>query len=186
LFISLDGSFGGGTTNPGAGGSCITVIANQVYIGSNALLDVSGGSSGRSDGGGSGGGILLVGTHSINISGQLTAIGGKGSTRASYTGGGGAGGRIKIFTPQLTASNTATYNVDGNGNGETGTFYSSQVVPADLITQSLPFAQLSASLNTSSLISNHKLSSSASTTTPFAKSHLIVAVVFVVLLVSFY
>jgi hypothetical protein len=135
---NLDGGFGGN------GGGAISLQANTVEIlgaitanGNDGLIYL-----GDSSGGGAGGGILLMGRHVKIADGLLRAEGGNGGTACGYPsqcgvddgGGGGSGGRIKIFYQTLddvSAEDVST--AGGNGaylgtDGEPGSYYTEKMI----------------------------------------------------------
>jgi PKD repeat protein len=119
------GSGGGGSVSGGAGGAggaAITINADVVdiaatgiitAIGSNGIPAVFNGSGAP----GSGGGIKINGNE-ITFNGKLYVNGGNGESGA-YGSGGGAGGRIKIFS-DASYTNAGTMSVAGGSEGAVG------------------------------------------------------------------
>ena len=96
----------------GSGGGAIEIVAaNDVILGSNAVISCDGesGSNGymSAGGGGSGGGILLAAGGVAQVDGKLTVTGGAGGHKKANLpnkvlsfggdGGGGSGGRVALF-----------------------------------------------------------------------------------------
>ena len=122
--IRLEGSAAARPTAPaGAQAEAHSVTSADIIVdGTITMNGVDGaGGTGRNAGGGSGGGVLLIGD-SVEITGSLTARGGRGgsgSSTANDGGGGGGGGRIKVFYDAgLTLSGSLT--VTGGGGGTYG------------------------------------------------------------------
>lgn len=129
---------GGGGSDGGLGrwgGSAAHATTGDTHVGrpgspygSNYLLPLIGGSGGggsycgssfRGGGGGGGGGaILLAVTGNVNISGQITANGGQGSSNGTAAGGGGSGGAIRIVATQIFG--TGLLSASGGGGGASG------------------------------------------------------------------
>lgn len=99
----------------GAGGGAVELIAvNDIVIGFNGGIDVSGEAglgAYRGGGGGSGGAIVLAAGGVVNCHGSLVARGGAGGPgvgTGSRGGGGGGGGRVAAYGQALTWANSYT------------------------------------------------------------------------------
>ncbi|MEE8060684.1 MAG: DUF2341 domain-containing protein [Gemmatimonadales bacterium] len=137
MSASPGGGGGGGFATGGQNAADADDFGQGGLVNANAaLVALSGGSGGgggapdqdgpaghRGGGGGGGGGaILIYATGSINVTGTITAGGGKGGNgiNGSGGGGGGSGGAILLQSDDVTASGTVT-TAGGTGGTSTGT-----------------------------------------------------------------
>jgi len=115
------GSAGGGCFNqkfgsPG-GGAIRFNISNELRL--NGVIRANGfngvvGTSNRVCGAGSGGSIYVL-AYNISGAGNFTAVGGNGVVGASFTSGGGSGGRIAVYYNVSNLSNPENSNVSAGG-----------------------------------------------------------------------
>ncbi len=121
-FVSSGSSGGDGyahSLSGGAGGGVLRLIAPTITIAGQLSANgqdgapVVGGSSWGGGGGGSGGGILLA-ANALTMSGSISAAGGTGGLKGSYSysvsGGNGGSGRVKLL---YGASSSITGSVSG-------------------------------------------------------------------------
>jgi hypothetical protein len=113
----------------GSGGGAIKILAaNDIVIGSHAVISCAGeqGADGYSagGGGGSGGSILLVAGGSIQIDGRLSVAGGDGGRKKSAApmnrdgsfgghGGAGSGGRIALYGESVLRRKESVVELNG-------------------------------------------------------------------------
>ena len=126
------GSSGGSSSSRqgGAGGGEFAVYAESIRLSGKVLCDGDDAQqpgSQQGAGGGAGGGILLKGKYLV-LSGQLSVRGGAGSVglqSGNDDGGGGAGGRIKLFWEQ-SRTHTGPALLNGGQGGPSGSQASGQ------------------------------------------------------------
>ncbi len=112
----------------GSGGGAIEIVAaNDVILGSNAVISCDGesGSNGymSAGGGGSGGAILLAAVGVVQVNGKLTVTGGAGGHKKANLpnkvlsfgghGGGGSGGRIELFGNSVMLRKASNVHLNG-------------------------------------------------------------------------
>lgn len=125
----------------GSGGAMVALYAASCTVSGQITVNGAQGSDvtgwGDGGGGGSGGGILID-ADTANVSGALSANGGRGGNSVQRRGGGGGGGgRIKVFYCSLsfTGTHTETGGAGGIGGwpangypGDNGTYYAGRAL----------------------------------------------------------
>lgn len=109
----------------GSGGGAIEIVAaNDIILGSDAIISCNGEAGADSymsaGGGGSGGSILLSAGGVLQVNGKVSVNGGAGGKKQASKvesfgghGGGGSGGRIALFGQSVMLSKSSTVSIDG-------------------------------------------------------------------------
>jgi hypothetical protein len=169
LTLPLDrgsgGGLGSGPTPGGSegGGALRLSVGGQLTI--DGMLGANGGDGLQDDSGGGAGGSILLMAHALAGNGSISANGGNGEL---YGGGGGAAGRIALYSPANTFTGQISFDGGmGAFNGNSGTLYTSAVLPGLQVVGQTPSGIVSNSVNQITMEFSSPLDSTTVSATDF-------------------